>query len=261
MKYSKWRGVCGILSLTASLAMLGCGSSGNSFVRAVNASQGLSSFTIQAGQTGIVAGLPYGTEGVQQQGQYSTTDTSGNYRPLGSGNNQQLIAYSTPGTVLTSTTQSFLKNTSYTIVLTAPAPNIEFQTLIDDNTAPTSGDYNLRVMDASTQAGPVDIYITAVGAGVGGPPVVGNIGFQQVVKIPQLSPGTLEVQVTPAGNPSRVLAIEPFSPAAGKDYSIFFLDPPDPSQPIVAPSIQPVPGANTYGVLVVNDPVTGTTTM
>ena len=75
MKYSKWRGVCGILSLTASLATLGCGSSGNSFVRAVNASQGLSSFTIQAGQTGIVSGLPYGTEGVQQQGQYSGLDT------------------------------------------------------------------------------------------------------------------------------------------------------------------------------------------
>jgi hypothetical protein len=260
MMYSKWRGVCGILSLTASLAMLGCGSSGNSFVRAVNASQGSPGFTIQAGQTGIVGGLPYGTEGVQQQGQYSTLDTSGNYRPLGAGSNQALTVYSSPGTVLASMKQSFLKNTFYTIVVIAPVPNMEFQVLTDDNTAPTSGDYNLRVMDASTQAGAVDIYITAVGAGVGGNPVVGNIQFQQVVKIPQLPPGTLEVQVTPAGNPSKVLAIQPFSPAAGKDYSIFFLDPPNGS---IAPDPPGGPGTNQYGVLVVNDPVTGaaTTTM
>lgn len=111
MVYSKWRNLCGILSLTASLAMLGCGSSGNSFVRAVNASQGAPGFTVQVGQTGIVGGLPYGTEGVQQQGQYSGIDSSGNYRPLGAGNNQSMIVYSAPGTTLASTTQSFLKNT------------------------------------------------------------------------------------------------------------------------------------------------------
>ncbi|MGO8720433.1 MAG: DUF4397 domain-containing protein [Acidobacteriaceae bacterium] len=253
MVYSKWRNFCGILSLTASLAMLGCGNRGNSFVRAVNASQGLSGFTIQAGQTGIVAGLPYGTEGVQQQGQYATIDTSGGYRPLGAGNNQPLIAFSTPGTNLASTTQSFLKNTFYTIVVTAPAPNIEFQTLTDDDTAPTSGDYSLRVMDASTKAGPVDVYITAAGAPVGGSPIVGNMQFQNVTNpYLQLSPGTLEVQVTPAGNPSKVLAIQPFSPAAGKVYSIFFLDPPNGSLAIDPPG---GPGTNTYSVLVVNDPV------
>lgn len=243
MVYSKWRNLCGILSLTASLAMLGCGSNGNSFVRAVNASQGAPGFTIQAGQTGIVSGLPYGTEGVQQQGQYAGIDATGNYRPLGAGDNQPLIVYSTPGTTLASTMQSFLKNTFYTIVVEAPSPNIEFQTLIDDDTAPTSGNYSLRVMDASTEAGPVDVYITAAGAPVGGSPIVGNMQYQGVTNpYLQLSPGTLEVQVTPAGNPSKVLASAAFSPAAGKVYSIFFFDP-------------SVAGGTNYKVLVVNDPV------
>ena len=254
--YSKWRGLCGILSLAGSLTLLGCGVNGNSYVRVVNASQGLSFFTVVAGQTPIVSGLPFGTEGVQQQGQYSTTDTSGNYRPLGSGNGQKLYVYSTPGTNLVTTTQSFIKSTPYTIVVEAPAPSIEFQVLTDNNTAPSSGSYSLRVMDASTDAGPVDVYITAVGAGVGGTPVVGNMTYQQVTNpYLQLSPGTLEVQVTPAGNPNRVIAIKPFSPAAGKIYSIFVLDPPNASGPIVPPSNPAVPGANTYGVLVVNDPV------
>ncbi len=251
MMYSKWRGLCGILSLTASLALLGCGVAGNSYVRVVNASQGLSNFTILAGQTPIVSAVPFGTEGVQQQGQYAGIDASGNYRPLGAGTNQTLIAYSTPGTDLASTTQTFVKNMAYTIVVEAPMPNIMFQTLTDDNTAPTGGGYSLRVMDASTVAGPVDIYITAAGAGVGGSPVVGNMQFQGVTNpYLQLSPGTLEVQVTPAGNPNKVLATHTFSPASGKIYSIFFFDPPNASA-----TIDPPGGANSYTVLPVNDPV------
>ena len=124
--YSKWRGFCGVFTLAVSLAALGCGSDGNSFVRAVNASQGVSSFTIQVGQTGVAAGLPFGTEGVQQPGQYAAADTSGNYRPVGAGANQPLSIYSTRGTNLNSTKQTFLKNTGYTIVTLSPAPAVEF---------------------------------------------------------------------------------------------------------------------------------------
>jgi hypothetical protein len=256
MMYSKWRGLCGILSLAGSLTLLGCGVKGNSYVRVVNASQGLSGFTVVAGQTQLVAGLPFGTEGVQQQGQYSTIDSSGNYRPLGAGTNQALYVYTVPGTNLVTTTQTFIKSTPYTIVVEAPAPSIEFQVLTDDNTAPSSGGYSLRVMDTSVMAGSVDVYITAVGATPGGTPVVGSMNYQQVTNpYLTLSPGTLEVQVTPAGNPNKVLAIQPFSPASGKIYSIFVLDPPNGSAPVVPPSITPVPGANTYGVLVTNDPV------
>lgn len=241
--YSKWRGFCGVFTLAVSLAVLGCGSDGNSFVRAVNASQGLSSFTIQVGQTGIAAGLPFGTEGVQPKGQYSTVDTSGNYRAVGAGVKQPLIAYSAPGTNLVATTQSFLKKTGYTIVIVGPAPGVELQTLTDDNTAPSGGSYKLRVMDTSTATGAVDVYITAAGAGISGSPVAANMQFQQVTTpYLQLTPGTLEVQVTPHGNTSVVLASKAFSPAAGKIYSVFFLDP-------------PVHGGSNYGVLIVNDPI------
>lgn len=248
---SKWRGLCGILSLAGSLTLLGCGVKGNSYVRAVNASQGAPGFTIQAGQTGIVSGLPYGTEGVQQQGQYSAIDSSGNYRPLGAGTGQELYIYSTPGTTLVSTTQTFIKSTPYTIVVEGTSP--EFQVLTD-GTGPSGG--GLRVVDTSTMAGPVDVYITAAGATPSGTPAVGNMTYQQVTNpyLPSAS-GSLEVQVTPAGNPNKVLAKVLFSPASGKTYSIFVLDPPNGSAPVVPPQIPAVPGANTYGVLVTNDPL------
>lgn len=250
--YSKWRNLCGILSLAGSLTLLGCGDSGVSYVRVVNASPGLSSYTVVAGETQIVAGLPFGSEGVQQQGQYSTIDTSGNYRPLGAGSGQPLYVYTTPGTKIASATQSFIKGMHYTIVLESTA--LEFQVLTDDNAAPTGG-YSLRVVDASTMAGPVDVYITAVDANVGGTAIVSSMQYGNVTNpYLQLSPGSLEVQVTPAGNPNKVLAIEPFSPASGKIYSMIVLDPPNPSAPIVPPSMAPVAGANTYGVLVTLDP-------
>ena len=249
--YSKWRGLCGILSLAGSLTLLGCGISGNSYVRVVNASQGLSGFTVVAGQTQLVAGLPFGTEGIQQQGQYSAIDSSGNYRPLGAGNGQALYIYSNPGTKLVSTTQSFIKSTPYTIVVEGTSP--EFQVLTD-GTGPSGG--GLRVMDTSTMAGAVDVYITAVGATPGGTPAVSNMTYQQVTN-PYLAStsGSLEVQVTPAGNPGKVLAILPYTFASGKTYSIFVLDPPNGTAPVVPPQVPAVPGANTYGVLVTNDPL------
>jgi hypothetical protein len=235
MMYSKWRGLCGILSLAGSLTLLGCGVKGNSYVRVVNASPGLADFTVVAGQTPIVSSIPFGTEGVQQQGNYSTADTSGNYRPLGSGTNQPLYVYSTPGNNLATSTQTFIKSTPYTIVLESTA--LEFQVLTD-NTAPSGG--GLRVVDTSTVAGAVDVY-------VGGNLVVGNMTYQQVTN-PYLPPasGSLEVQVTPAGNPGKVLAILPYTFASGKTYSIFFLDPPNP--------IGNITPTNKYGILVTNDP-------
>lgn len=242
--YSKWRGLCGILSLAGSLTLLGCGVNGNSYVRVVNASPGLADYTVVAGQTTLISALPFGMEGIQQQGQYSTTDSSGNYRPLGSGTNEKLYVYSTPGTNLVSTTQTFIKSTPYTIVLESTA--LEFQVLTD-NTAPSGG--GLRVVDASTMAGAVDVY-------VGGNLVVGNMTYQQVTN-PYLAPvsGSLAVQVTAAGNPNKILAILPsWSFTSGKTYSIFILDPPNPSAPVVPPANPAVPGANTYGVLVTNDP-------
>jgi len=246
--YSNWRGFCGALTLAASLITLGCGNSNNANVRAVNASPGLTGFTVQVGQTGIASSLPYGTEGVQPKGQYATTDSSGNYREIGAGSNQTVRVYQKPGTALASQKANFLRNNFYTVVTMSPAPAIHLLTLTDDNSAPNSGNYKLRFIDAGPKAGPVDVYITAVGAHPTGNPVIGNIQADQVTSYLQLAPGTLQVQITPHGSQSIVLLSASFSPAAGSIYSVFFLDPPDAS-------------SNVYGMLTVHDPINTGKTM
>ncbi len=237
--YPNWRSLCGIFTLAAaSVAMLGCGSTSNTNVRAVNASPGFSNFTFQVGQTGIAAALPYGTEGVQPKGQYTTNDSSGAYRQVGAATGQTVLTYATPGKALASVKQSLLKNNFYTIVSIGSSPSMGLVVLTDNDSAPPSGQYNLRFANYSGYS-PIDLYITAVGASPSGNPVMGNVGFNQPTYLP-LAPGTLELQVTPH-NGNLVLATAPFSPAAGSIYSVFFID--------------PTPGTGSYKLLIVTDPV------
>ncbi len=240
----KWRGFCGIITLAASLVTLGCGNTKTTNVRAVNASPGFAPFSFQVGLTPL-GSIPYGTEGVLPKGEYSI-DSTGAYRIVAAGPSQNVLTYAAPGsTPFATAKQTFLAKTSYTIVSLGTAPGMELRALIDDDSAPQGGAYKLRLMDTSTIAGPVDVYITAVGDVPSGNLVVGNINFGQVTSYLQLSPGALEVQVTPQGDPSTVLFSTEFSPQAGKIYSVFFLDP--------SPT-----GPNVYGLLVVSDPLAGT---
>ncbi len=126
---------------------------------------------------------------------------------------------------------------------------MELEVLTDNGTAPTSGQYGLRFLNASTSSnvtgGAIDVYITAVGASPSGNPTIGNLPFNQLVNYMPASPGTLELQITPHGS-TQVLATKPFSPVSGNLYSVFFLDPPG-------------PGSTSFSILVVNDPVSAGT--
>lgn len=241
------RSFCGLILLATSLALLGCGNGSVSYVRSVNASVGLTGYTIQVGVTGIVSSLPYGTEGVQPQGEYNVTDTSGNYRAIGAGSNQKVIVYTTPGsTPLASETQSLLKNSYYTVVTLAQAPNVSLVTLTDGDTAPPSGDFKIRMLQASTTSGPVDVYFTPQNGTISGSPAISNLQFGQVTQkyYPEAA-GTVEIQITPAGNPTNVLFSGVFTPSAGANYTAYFLDPP--SMNGVSPAF--------FGLLLVKDPV------
>ena len=238
------RAFCGTIVLAASLGMLGCGNGSNSYVRTVNASNGLAAYTVQVGLTPIASSLPYGTEGVQPKGEYSTTDSTGNYRPIGSGTGQKVTVYQTPGsTPLASETQSFLNNSYYTVVTLAAAPSISVLTLKDGDSAPSGGNFKVRLVQAAFTAGGVDVYFTAPGATVGGTPTLTNLLPGQVTQqYYSEAAGTVEIQVTPTGIPSRVLYSGMLTPAAGSIYTAYFLDPPANS-------------SGTYSVLLVKDPV------
>lgn len=241
--YLKWRNIFGTTALAGCLIVVGCAGNNNANVRAVNASPGLPPATVQVGVIAIAAALPYGTEGVQPAGQYSVDDTSGNYRLVGAGTAQAVILYQKPGTNIASTKMTLVKNGYYTIVSTGMFPNVNLMPLTDDDTAPNSNDFKLRIVQTSSSSGPVDFYLTPASGSVNGAsPVQSNLQFGQVTNTYlQLTPANYEIQVTPHGNPSSVLAKMAFTPTAGSIHTAFILDPP--------------PGSSSFGVLVTNDPV------
>lgn len=242
---NNFKRVCGLVSVVLLLGLAGCGSLSVTNVRAVNASPGLATpYAIQVGEIQIVFDLSYGVEGVLPQGQYGAADTSGAYRPVGAETNEPVLVYAqTASSPMAQTSQTLLQNDFYTIVTTSPAPNIAIQVLTDDDTPPQSGDYKLRFMDTSTQAGPIDVYVVPQGTNLNNAtPVLSGITNGQVSAYLQLAPGSYVMQVTRYGVKTSVLYSVVFAPAANGIYSAFFLDPPSAS-------------STDYSVLVTTDPV------
>ncbi len=224
--------------------LTGCGSLSVTNVRAVNASPGLTNYTVQVGTTQIISNMPYGTEGVSQEGNYVSVDTSGNYRPVGAQVNEPVLVYAQTATSpMAQVSQTLTQNDYYTIVTSGPAAGVGLVVLTDDDSAPKSGDYKLRFMDTSTQAGPLDVYIVPPGTNLSGAtPVLSGITNGQVSAYLQLAPGSYILQVTRYGDKTAVLYSVVFAPAANGIYSAFFLDPPSAT-------------STDYGVLVTTDPV------
>jgi hypothetical protein len=243
MFWKRLPGTCGsVAAFCASLLLLGCGTS-NTSVRTVNASPGLTNYTVQVGLIPVASSLPYGTEGVQPQGQYTTVDASGNYRQVGAGSNQKVFLYqgSNSASPIATTTSTLLKNSYYTVVNVGAPGSVQLLVLPDGYTAP-SGGFGMRLVMASQRSGPVDIYLTAAGAPVSGSPTFANIQFAQTQTYVQVPSSAGEIQVTPAGNPAHILFAGTFTASSGNNYTGFFLDPPSTA-------------SNAYGVLLVKDPV------
>ncbi len=231
------------IAVSAALLSTGCFSPSNSYVRVVNASPGLTNFTVQASVINIVSNLPYGIEGVQQEGQYSgPADSSGDYRPVGAGTSQSIVV--TQGTsTLATATQTLLLNGTYTVVLTNVPSHLGVLVTTDDESAPQSGDFKWRLVDVASTTGPIDIYLTPLGGSINGAtPIVSNLAFGQVTSSYfQLAPGTDEIQVTQHGNTATTLQTATFTPTGGNIYTTYFLD--------------PASSSGTFGFLTTHDPI------
>ncbi len=231
---SPWSLCTNVIALGAALLSTGCFSTNNSYVRTVNASPGLTGFTVVAGVIGVASNLPYG----------GTSNSGGDYTPVGAGSDQPiLVTKGTPAAPLTQTTQTLLHNGAYTIIVLGPGTAPGLLVATDDDTAPQSGDFKWRLVDTSSTAGPVDIYLTPLGGSLNGAtPVASNLQFGQVSAYFQLAPGNDEIQVTQHGNTATTLQTSTFAPSSGKINTTYFLDPPSTASTV-------------YGILTTNDPI------
>ncbi len=237
----------GAFILVASVLLFsGCGgNSSYSYVKFIHASAGAPNVDVKIGSAFAAQNTGFGT-------------ATSAYAKVPSGTNRkiQVFAAGKDSSAVLSASQTLMQNQYYTVIALNTPTQLQAAVENDDLTPPTSGNCKVRVVHASTLAGPVDVYVTAPGVTINDPkhpvaPVLPNFTFGTVTKYLQVPAGSYEVRVTAAGNPSAV-AIDTGASgvplAAGNIYTAVALDPnPSSNPPGIAPTLlltqdQPVAG-------------------
>ena len=142
--------LCGVVLLAAvGLLTVGCGGSGNSKLRFVNASPNAPAFNVLIDGKTVINGLGFG------YGTSYMTVSSGSrmvqFQPVGTTNNTFAPALSIAG------------GTNNTYILRGFLNNINGTLYVDNQTQPASGDAMIRVINAAASVTATDIYLVPSG--------------------------------------------------------------------------------------------------
>jgi hypothetical protein len=170
--------VLGIVAIVAlGVFAASCGSGGNALVRVVNAIPDNSeSLDVDVNGTKDFPSVAFDTV-------YPTPTTPASYTPVPSGSVsiEAFIAGQTTNPIVAPTTTSLSASTQYTVLLGGfPGSSPSAYLLPDNNTVPTTGNVNIRVIDGSAVAGSNGIDVVIYQTGTNPPPV----SQAQVVGLP-----------------------------------------------------------------------------
>ena len=126
--------------------------------------------------------------------------TSTGYQAVKSGSQQVVIEPSGSSTALITQPISFSSGTDTTVIASNFSSSIAALVLSDDNSAPTSGDFKLRIVNSAPGLGPADVYIVAPATDLNTvSPTLSSLGFNSASGYQSLTAGSYEVILTPAG--------------------------------------------------------------
>jgi hypothetical protein len=192
-----------VLPAALALVLLGlfamsCGSGNSAQVRVVNAISDGPAFDIEVNTVKSFTDIAF--QGVQPAPPAYTGVTSGSdtIAVVDTGTTTQVFSNSANlngGTQYTMLLSGYLNGTG----LTAPAANV----ITDNNTAPATGNVEFRVINGSTTANDVDVYIIPPDTGIGGlTPQISGLLLGQASSYVSLnySANGYAIIVTPSGN-------------------------------------------------------------
>jgi hypothetical protein len=179
--------LCACISgLGTILLTAGCGSGGNTRFRLMNAVPDESSLNVLMDSTSISSNLAYGT--------------STGYLSESSGSHQVAIEPSGSSTTLLQQSISFASGSDTTVISSNFSSSIANLVLNDDNSAPTSGDFKIRLVNASPNLGPADVYIVTPGTALSTvSPTVSNLSFGATTPYQSLAAANYEIELTSVG--------------------------------------------------------------
>jgi hypothetical protein len=126
--------------------------------------------------------------------------TSTGYQSVKSGSHQVAVEPSGTTTALLQQSISFASGSDTTVIASNFSSNIANLVLTDDNSAPSSGDFKLRVVNAAPGLGPADVYIVAPATDLNTvSPILSNLAFGSATGYQSVTAGSYEVVLTPVG--------------------------------------------------------------
>jgi hypothetical protein len=177
--------VCvGLLCLIAA-GLAGCGSS-TAKARIINASPGEAAITATIGGTSVASSLDYGT--------------GSSYATVSSGSVSLNVEQSSTSNTVLDETINLTSKSTYTILLANYSTSVTAVTLTDNNSSPSSGQFNLRLVQASPSLGAADVYVVSPGTSLSSTSAsVTDLSFESASTYLPLSAGTYEIYFTPTG--------------------------------------------------------------
>jgi len=174
----------GLLCLIAA-GLAGCGSS-SAKARIVNASPGEGAITATIGGTSVASSLDYGT--------------GSSYATVSSGSVSLRVEQSSTSNSVLDETISLTSKSTYTILLANYSTSVTAVTLTDNNSSPSSGQFNLRIVQASPSLGAADVYVVSPGTSLSSTAAsVTDLSFESASTYLPLAAGTYEIYFTPTG--------------------------------------------------------------
>ena len=211
----KWVLFCAALGLMALASFTtGCGSSSsNAKIRLVNAIPDEGSLDLLIDTKSAATGVGYGA--------------ASSYVTVGSGSRHLQVEPSGSTTILIDRTDSISSGNNLTLLslnfsFTPPTSVL----LTDDNSAPTSGNFKLRIVNASPGMGAQDVYVMPFGSGPGGAPTISSLGLGSAGGYSTLAPGDYEVFFTQPGTTNINLDSGKLTFAAGQVRTLLGLNNP-----------------------------------
>jgi len=192
----RFRALAAVMAFAAAV-LTACGGGGgsddgNASVRLVNATLTHAQLNLLANSTAIVTGTP--------------TDTASAYVGVSDGSPALQINDTTTSAVLAVTAPTVTKGQKFALVAYESGGSVRTAVIAEDTTAPASGTAIVRVFNAATDAGAIDIYITDPATDIttlSSPTFsFGSSTSVQASNFASFGPGTYRIRVTGAGSPT-----------------------------------------------------------
>jgi len=163
-----------------------CGGGSGGHLRFMNAAPDYSKLDLLVDGTSSASGISYST-------------TSG-YQSVNSGSRHIQVEPTGTSTFIVDQNISVSSGGFYTVLASGLSSSISGLVFTDDNTAPTSGNIKLRLVNAAPSLGAADVYVVAPGTDITGVvPTVAGLVYQTTSTYQSLAAGNYEILFTSAG--------------------------------------------------------------